>query len=198
MPGDANYYRDVIGSMLEEANRLARLVDSLLTMARADAGRVQINRATVNLYDLSQQSCALLEVLAEEKQQSLQTTGDGSVSVMADPTILGQALVNLIHNAVKFSPEEGSVTLRIVDAGKDAIVEIHDSGPGIAPEHRAQIFERFYRVDKARAREAGGAGLGLSIAQWAVNIHSGTIELECPPRGGSIFRIRLPKQSVVM
>ena len=195
MTGDANYYRDVIGSMLEEANRLTRLVESLLTMARADAGRVQLNRATVNVYDLAQQSCALLEVLAEEKQQALETSGDNSVAVMADPTILGQAFVNLIHNAVKFSPERGSVAVRIVDAGKDALVEIHDSGPGIAPEHRAHIFERFYRVDKARAREAGGAGLGLSIAEWAVKIHAGTIELECPPDGGSIFRIHLPKNS---
>jgi heavy metal sensor kinase len=193
MTGDASFYRDVIGSMLEEANRLARLVDSLLTMARADAGHVHLNRATVNLFDLAQQSCALLEVLAEEKQQALETTGDRSITVMADPTILGQALVNLIHNALKFSPEKGAVKVRIVDSGKDAIVEIQDNGPGIAPEHRTHIFERFYRMDKARAREAGGTGLGLSIAEWAVKIHTGAIELECPQGGGSIFRIHLSK-----
>jgi signal transduction histidine kinase len=137
----------------------------------------------------------LLEVLAEEKQQALETTGDHSITVMADPTILGQALVNLIHNAVKFSPEKGAVKVRIVDSGKDAIVEIQDNGSGIAPEHRTHIFERFYRMDKARAREAGGAGLGLSIAEWAVKIHTGAIELECPAGGGSIFRIHLPKNS---
>lgn len=191
MPGNADYYRDVIGSMLEETNRLTRLVDNLLTMARADAGRIQVHRTSVNLFDLANESCALIEVLADEKQQTLHTEGDQSLTVFADPTILSQALLNVIHNAVKFTPAKGSITIDIASSGKDALVEVHDSGPGIPPEHRAHIFERFYRADKARP--AGGAGLGLPIAQWAVNIHSGTIELECPATGGSTFRIRLPK-----
>ena len=193
MTGDTSYYRDVIGSMLEETNRLTRLVDSLLTMARADSGQVQIHRTMVNLLELVQESCALLEVLAEEKQQTVLTEGDQSLAVLADPTILRQALVNVIHNAVKFSVDKGAITIRIIDSGSDAVIEVQDSGPGISSEHRAHIFERFYRVDKARARAAGGAGLGLAIAQWAVNIHSGSIELDCPEVGGSIFRIRLAK-----
>jgi heavy metal sensor kinase len=193
LQGDAHYYRDVIGSMLEEANRLTHLVDSLLTMARADAGRVHLHRTGVNLYELAKEACGLLDVLAEEKQQTIQVEGDVFAAAQADQTILRQAVVNLVHNAVKFSLVNGSVRIVVGGSGKDAVIEVHDSGPGIPAEHRAHIFERFYRVDKARARAAGGAGLGLSIAQWAVAIHGGTIEVESANGGGSIFRTRLPK-----
>ena len=99
MPGDVSYYRDKIGSMLEETNRLTQLVDSLLTMARADSGRVQLHRAEVNLFNLAEETVALLEVLAEEKQQSILIDGDRATSVTADRTILRQAVVNLLHNA---------------------------------------------------------------------------------------------------
>jgi heavy metal sensor kinase len=193
MPGDLDYYRDVIGSMLEEANRLTHLVDSLLTMARADAGRIQLRRSQVNLFDLAKESCGLLDVLAEEKHQTMTVEGDRSIIVQADQTILRQALLNLIHNAVKYSPEDGSIGISISASGSSAIIDVRDTGPGIPQEHRAQVFERFYRVDRARARAAGGAGLGLSISRWAVTIHGGTIELENAPGGGSIFRISLPK-----
>jgi heavy metal sensor kinase len=151
MHGDVNYYRDVIGSMLEEANRLTHLVDSLLTMARADARRFQLHRTGVNLYELAKEACGLLDVLAEEKQQNIRVEGDIFVAVLADQTILRQAVVNLIHNAVKFSPVNGSVRVVIGKSGKDALIEVQDSGPGIPAEHRAHIFERFYRVDRARA-----------------------------------------------
>jgi heavy metal sensor kinase len=195
MPGDVSYYRDKIGSMLEETNRLTQLVDSLLTMARADSGRVQLHRVEVNLFSLAEETVGLLEVLAEEKQQTILIDGERSISVTADWTILRQALVNLLHNAVKYSPEHGDIRLRVRETEQDAIVEVEDSGPGIAPEHRTRIFERFYRVDKSRTRAAGGAGLGLSIAQWAVSAHGGTIEVQCESWSGSIFRICLPKHA---
>jgi heavy metal sensor kinase len=195
MPGDVSYYRDKIGSMLEETNRLTQLVDSLLTMARADAGRIQLNRVEVNLFDLAAETVGLLEVLAEEKQQSILIDGERSISVAADRTILRQAFVNLLHNAVKYSPEHGDIRLRIRETEQVAIVEVEDSGPGIAPEHRTRIFERFYRVDKSRTRAAGGAGLGLSIAQWAVSAHGGTIAVQCESGVGSIFRISIPKHA---
>ena len=193
MHGDVSYYRDKIGSMLEETNRLTRLVDSLLTMARADSGRVQLHRVEVNLFDLAEETVGLLEVLAEEKQQSILIDGERSISVTADRTILRQAFVNLLHNAVKYSPEHGDIQLRVRETEQDAIVEVEDSGPGIAPEHRTRIFERFYRVDKSRTRAAGGAGLGLSITQWAVLAHGGTITVQSEPGSGSIFKICLPK-----
>jgi signal transduction histidine kinase len=136
MQGDANYYRDAIGSMLEEANRLTHLVDSLLTMARADAGRIQLHRTGVNLYELAKEACGLLDVLAEEKQQTIQVEGDLYAVVLADQTILRQAVVNLVHNAVKFSPVNGSVRIAVGESGKAAVIEVHDSGPGISAEHR--------------------------------------------------------------
>ena len=192
-PGDPKYYRDTIGSMLEETNRLTRLVESLLTMSRADAGKVQLHRTETALLDLARESASLLEVLAEEKEQLLSVEGDEAVTVKADRTILRQALVNLIDNAVKYSPTKSKIVIRVTDNRREAVVEVEDSGPGIPAEHRSRIFERFYRVDKARSRAEGGTGLGLSIAQWAVTAHEGTIEVQCDPDRGSIFRIRLPK-----
>jgi len=192
-PGDTTYYRDIIGSMLEETHRLTQLVDSLLVMSRADAGRVQLHPTEVNLLALASELAGLLEVLAEEKQQTIETEGEGSLNLMADRTLLRQALVNLIDNALKYSPSGGRICIRVADQGSSAVIEVQDSGPGIPLEHRDRIFERFYRVDQARTRLAGGTGLGLSIAQWAVSVHGGTIEVHCPPGSGSIFRIRLPK-----
>jgi heavy metal sensor kinase len=191
--GDEKYYRDVIGSMLEETNRLTRLVDSLLTLSRADAGGIQLHLTDMSLLDLVRESAGLLEVLAEEKEQTLRVEGDGSLRVIADRTILRQALVNLIDNAVKYSPAGGSIRIRVMDNERDGVVEVQDSGPGIPAEHRNRIFERFYRVDKARTRAEGGTGLGLSIAQWAVTAHGGSIEVQCEPGIGSTFCLHLPK-----
>jgi len=190
--GNADDLRDVIGSMLEEAGRLTQLVDSLLTLSRADAGRIPLQHTEVPVLDLARESAALLEVLAEEKSQRLEVAGDASVTVVGDRMILRQALVNLIDNAVKYSPHGGTVQVLVSPRGGEAWIEVRDSGPGIPPEHRASVFERFYRVDRARTREEGGAGLGLSIAQWAVAVHGGSIELECDSRPGCTFRVRLP------
>ena len=190
--GNTDELRDVIGSMLEEAGRLTQLVDSLLTLSRADAGRIPLQHTEVPVLDLARESAALLEVLAEEKSQRLEVAGDASVTVVGDRMILRQALVNLIDNAVKYSPHGGTVQVLVSPRGGEAWIEVRDSGPGIPPEHRASVFERFYRVDRARTREEGGAGLGLSIAQWAVAVHGGSIELECDSRPGCTFRVRLP------
>jgi heavy metal sensor kinase len=191
--GDTRYHHDVIGSMLEEVYRLTRLVDSLLILSRADSGHFPLQRSAVPLLDLATESAVLLEVLAEEKKQSLEVVGDQTVIVSGDQLILRQALVAIIHNAVKYSPTQGSIRVRVGSENGDALIEIHDNGPGIPPEHRAKVFERFYRVDKARTREEGGAGLGLSIAEWGVKAHGGRIELECDHEPGCTFRIRLPK-----
>jgi heavy metal sensor kinase len=193
--GDEKYYRDIVGSMLEETNRLTKLVDSLLTMSRADAGRVPLHFSPVSLLELAQESSNLLEVLAEEKEQSIEIEGNAAIQVNADRTILRQALVNLIDNAVKFSPDKGYIRIQVREDGPNAVVEVQDSGPGIPLEHRSRIFERFYRVDKGRARQEGGTGLGLSIVEWAVTAHRGMVEVDCEHGSGSIFRIRLPKLS---
>ena len=189
--GDIRYHHDVIGSMLEEVNRLTHLVDSLLIFARADSGHLPLQRSEVGLLELATESAVLLEVLAEEKKQSLEIEGDKSLTIIGDRLILRQALVAIIHNAVKYSPSQGSIHVRVGAEHGDALIEIRDSGPGIPTEHRAKVFKRFYRVDKARTRDEGGSGLGLSIADWSVRAHGGQIELECYEPHGCTFRIRL-------
>jgi len=114
------------------------------------------------------------------------------LTIDGDPLILRQAFLAIIHNAVKYSPPQGSICARVKVADGDAIIEIRDSGKGIPLEHRKRVFERFYRIDKSRTRAEGGAGLGLSIAEWGVRAHGGRIELDCDPGPGCTFRIRLP------
>jgi len=191
--GDATAYREAIGSMLEEVDRLTRLVDSLLMLTRADAGTVRLKREPLPLTELIQEVVEHLRPLADEKSQRLLTEYSAPVSVQADRTTLRQALVNMLDNAIKYTPEQGEILVRVaVDDEGRGVVEVTDSGPGIPPEDREKIFERFYRPDRARSREWGGAGLGLSIAQWAVEANDGRIELESELGHGSTFRVVLP------
>jgi heavy metal sensor kinase len=186
-------YRDVIGSMLEEVDRLTRLVESLLVLSRADAGNVQLQRANVPLLGLAKEASSLVEVLADEKQQQIVVQGDATAIVSADRLILRQAVVNLLDNAIKYSPAGSQILVRVRSSENGAVtLEVADQGPGVPPEHRSHIFDRFYRVDSARTREWGGAGLGLSIAQWAVVAHAGEIGLESVQGSGSTFWICLP------
>jgi heavy metal sensor kinase len=190
--GSRAEYRDIIGSMLEEVNRLTSLVDNLLTISRADAGSLQLQLVRIPVMDLAREAAALFEIMAEEKSLDLVLEGDELAVVQGDPLFLRQALVNLLHNAVKYSPVGGTIAVRIYRNTDAVIVEIEDSGPGVPLEDRARIFDRFYRVDKARWRESGGAGLGLSITKWVVEAHSGKIELESGLKEGCLFRIELP------
>jgi heavy metal sensor kinase len=193
-PGqDPAAYREVIGSMLEEVDRLTHLIDCLLLLSRADTGQIRLNREPLSLAGLVRECCDLLEVLAEEKRQAVQIRNDASVMVSADRSILRQALMNVIDNAIKYSPEEGRIVVRTnATAANEAVVEVIDTGPGIASEHQPHVFERFYRVDRSRSREMGGVGLGLAITRWAVEAHDGRVELESAPDAGCVFRIVLP------
>ena len=191
---DEAAYREINGSMLEETDRLAQLVDSLLLLCRADGGPPALHLAPVDLGRLAQEAAAKLEVLAEEKHQILTTEALGPVAVDADRVVLHQALMNLLDNAIKHSPGGAHVRVVVRERAETPVVEVIDTGPGIAPEHREAIFRRFYRIDPARSREAGDAGLGLCIARWAVEVHGGEIELETEAGQGSTFRIVLPRR----
>jgi heavy metal sensor kinase len=186
-------YRDIVGSMLEEVNRLTSLVENLLTISRADSGHIQLQRTVVPIMDLARESVGLFEILIEEKSQHAILEGDERLQIEGDRVVLRQALVNIVHNAVKYSPAGEVISVRVTNgnAGQVAI-EIQDNGPGIPPDDQPKVFDRFYRVDKARWRESGGAGLGLSIAKWAVEAHGGTIALSSEPNKGCIFYISLP------
>lgn len=191
--GSRAEYRDIVGSMLEEVNRLTSLVDSLLTISRADAGHLQLHRTAAPMMEVAREAVALLDILTEEKSLHVLLEGDEHAQVHGDRLFLRQALVNILHNAVKYSPVGGTISVRIQNGGhKRVLIDVQDSGPGIPAEDRAKVFDRFYRVDKARWRESGGAGLGLAIAKWAVEAHGGAIDLTSAPNQGCTFRISLP------
>jgi heavy metal sensor kinase len=190
---DAAACRETISSMLEEADRLTKLVDSLLVLSRADSAAVQLNPEPSDLAALAIEVADWIQVLAEEKGQSLEIDAPIPVVALVDRGTLRQALINLMDNAVKYTPDGGHirVAVRATSAG-EAVVEVIDDGPGIAEEHQGRIFDRFYRIDRGRSREMGGTGLGLAITRWAVEINRGRVELECREGPGSIFRIVLP------
>jgi heavy metal sensor kinase len=191
--GSTEHYRDVIASMLEEAARLTRLVDSLLALCRADSGQVRLEPVTIAAAPFAREVASFLEALAEEKNIRVHVEGDDNVTVHADPAILRQVLVNLLDNAIKHSPHGSSIEMRVAGVdGYAAAIEVRDHGPGIPAQHRERVFDRFYRIDEARSRDEGGAGLGLAIAKWGAETHGGRLELECPTNGGCIFRIALP------
>jgi heavy metal sensor kinase len=192
-PQDAGRYREAIGSMLEEVDRLSRLVGSLLVLSRADAGPA-LRRRPIRLLDLANEAAALLEILADEKGQRIEVHGDAAVTAEVDGLILRQALINLIDNAIKYSPREGRIQIDVMkDESGAAVMGVSDQGPGVPVGDRARVFERFYRIDEARSREDGGAGLGLSIALWAVQAHGGKIDIQSREGAGSTFRIILPE-----
>jgi heavy metal sensor kinase len=186
-------YRDIIGSMLEEVNRLTSLIDSLLTISRADSGHIQLHKTVVPMMALAREAAGLFEVLVDEKSLRLILDGDEQAQVEGDRLFLRQALVNILHNAVKYSPIGEAITVSIRSGpANQVVIDVQDNGPGIPLEDQAKVFDRFYRVDKARWRESGGAGLGLSIAKWAVEAHGGSIGLQSEYSRGCIFRIGLP------
>jgi len=186
-------YRDTIGSMLEEVNRLTGIVEKLLALSRADAGQIQMQVSVFPLKALVREAASLLEVLIEDKQLTFCLTGDDNICVEADRLYLRQAVVNILHNAVKYTLTGGSIDARIVCRGSSqAELSITDTGPGIAPQHAAKIFDRFYRIDESRAGTDLGGGLGLSISKWAVEANNGEIGVTSSLGQGATFWIRLP------
>lgn len=195
---DAEKYRDIIGSMLEEVGKLTAMVDTLLTIAHADSGAIQLQQSTFPLRDLVEEAVAVVSVLAEDKEQTLSVTGDRGVLVRGDRSFLRMALVNLLDNAVKYSPSGSTIRVFFHPAsanpGPPEFVElaIEDEGPGIPEAAQQRVFDRFYRLDEARTRDSGGFGLGLPIAKWAVEAHGGNIDVKPASRTGAIFCIKLP------
>lgn len=185
-------FRQSIGAMLEEAQRLQDLVDSLLTLARAEADQQPLNRVPVELGALTREVVESLRILADEKRQQLAAELNGEVPIVGDAALLRHALLNLVHNAIRYTPDGGRITVRCLRRDREAVIEVADTGEGIAPEQQAKVFERFYRVDKSRSRAEGGAGLGLAITKLAVERHGGRIELESIKGQGSTFRVLLP------
>jgi len=185
-------YREVIGSMLEEVDRLTRLVENLLMLTRGESGRLQLSLEMVDLGRLTAGVAEHMRVLAEERDQELVVDVARGVRAECDPGILRQALVNVLDNAIKYTPRKGSIHVAVRGApGSENVIEVRDTGPGIPAAHRERVFDRFYRVDEGRSRSAGGTGLGLATARWAVEANRGHIEVVSEEGEGSSFRIVL-------
>jgi heavy metal sensor kinase len=188
-------YKEAIGSMLEEVDRLTRLVDTLLQLSRGDAGTIRLRWEVFDLGDLARDVASSLALLADERQQRLDVVAAPGVCVSADRLVLRDAVTNVVDNAIKYSRLRATIEVRVDGGREHATLSVTDEGTGIPPEHRDRIFDRFYRIDQGRSREMGGTGLGLAIARWAVEANGGHISLE-PATAGSVFRITLPRSAV--
>jgi heavy metal sensor kinase len=189
---DESAYREIIGSMLEEVDRLSLLVDRLLTLSRADTGKSQLTADIVALPELAEEVVDQLGVLAEEKNQTVRVRFEIVPRWIGDRMVLRQALLNLVDNAIKYSPIGSPIEVHVGQSAEGVFIDVVDAGPGIPQDLQARIFDRFYRVDEARSRENGGTGLGLAIAKWAVEANGGRLTLEpTNGTGGSRFRITL-------
>jgi heavy metal sensor kinase len=196
--GDGEY-REALRHVLLEAERSTVLVEELLTLARADSGRETLHIASVDLSTIVREAGERWQELMATRNLtfSRKTTG-AEVSVLGDRNALQRLLTLLLDNAVKYTPAPGTIELQLETRGSSAMIRVRDSGIGIAGEDQSKIFERFYRVDKARSRDLNGAGIGLAIAQWIVQQHRGSITVESLPGKGSTFVVELPLQAAQM
>lgn len=184
--------RDTIGSSLEETERLARIVESLLAISRLDAGEAQMERIRFDLAELTSTTVEQMRLLAEDRRIALSCETNGNVTVEGDRARLKQVLVNLVDNAIKYTPEGGAVKVTGGIENQRGWLQVEDNGTGIPAEALAHLFERFYRVDKARSRQMGGTGLGLAIVKSIVTAHDGQVTVESTEGSGSQFRVELP------
>ena len=185
-------YEEAIGSMLEEVDRMSSLVDTLLRLSHGDAGTIRLSREPLDFGQLTRDVAASLGILAEERNQKLTVEAASALTIAADRLVLREAVTNVLDNAIKYSPDGSTISIRVARVGNQAELAIGDQGPGIPPEHRERVFHRFFRLDQSRTRDDGGAGLGLAIAKWAVEIHGGQIAVHERSGGGSEFRIIVP------
>jgi heavy metal sensor kinase len=184
--------QQLLGSVLEECERLTRLTDQLLALSREDAGLCQPLREKVELGSLVHNAVETMRPAALAKGLELRDVRNRQVFVMGDEARLRQVFYNLLDNAIKYTPDGGNIDVNVGQDSDRAIVTVQDTGIGIPPEHIPAVFDRFYRVDKARSREQGGTGLGLSIARSIIQAHNGQIELESGPGQGTTFTVILP------
>ena len=180
----------------KHASRLTLLIDDLLLLARLDSDRVELNLQPVRLRDAAQEAVDYSVLRAKSRNVSLENRVPVEVVAHADPDRLQQVLGNLIDNAIKYGRADGRVVVqgRVIDPQRVEL-SVRDDGPGIPPEATSRIFERFYRVDKARSREQGGTGLGLAIVKNVVLAHGGEVRVESAPGAGAEFFITLPASS---
>jgi len=181
----------VIEEVLVEVERMTDLTESLLMLTRGDSGVLQLELSEISTLQLVEDVVGLLSVLAEEKRQTLSIKGEDT-RLNADYTLIRQAIMSLLHNAIQYSGKDEFIELKILSDQDEVSIRVEDQGPGIPLMHREKIFDRFYKVDLSRFRTAGGSGLGLSIVQWIARMHNGKITyFDNAPRG-AVFELTLP------
>ncbi len=187
--------RERAASQLDELRRLARIVDGLTLLAKADAGQVALKLEPVRLDELVRDNFADAQILAEPQGIGVELTVCEEITVRGDRHRLRQLLLNLADNAVKYNQPQGHVTMSLRRAGDTAEFTIANTGPGVAAESLPRVFDRFYRGDPAHSHEVDGCGLGLSIAKWIVSAHKGTIQIESAPAQLTTVTVRLPLEA---
>ena len=190
-------WRDRLGSVLEEVDRLTNIVEGLFAISRLDAGEATAEWMELDLAQLVSATADQMSLLAEDKRIKLTCSGSFGVWVQGDRARLKQVVVNLLDNAIKYTPEGGTVQLTVSTQNGKAILDVVDNGIGIPPQALPRVFERFFRVDTARSRDQGGAGLGLSIVKSICTAHHGNVEATSAPGQGSRFRVELPRVPAV-
>jgi heavy metal sensor kinase len=186
-------YRETLSQILHETDRVSQLIENLLALARADSGGTQIQMERADMGAILAEACEKSRLLAEEKGVALSRNGAASpVWVQANASSIERLFLIVLDNAVRYTPGGGKIDVKLGSDEGFAVAEIRDSGIGISAEDMPHIFDRFYRADRARTREPGGAGLGLAIGQWIAQAHGGEIRVESEMAKGSSFKVRLP------
>ena len=181
--------------MLEETYRLGRLVEELLMLSRWENGRIQPASESLDLARLAREVADQLAVLAEERQVALEVSLPAPIMIRADATMVRQAVMNVLDNAIKYTRLGTGVRIWADSSETHHRLVVDDEGPGIPEKHRAFVAERFYRIDDGRARDSGGTGLGLSITQWALNAHDGRLQIGDSPTGGARIGLVFPRDA---
>lgn len=187
--------RDRISSLLEETDRLIGITEGLFALSRLDAGEAQREMVKLDLATLAATTVEQMSLLADEKQIELTCSAGGRVTIAGDQARLKQVIVNLLDNAIKYTPVQGKISVTIDTADRRARLKVDNTGPGIPPEAISKVFDRFFRVDEVRSREVDGAGLGLSIVHSICTAHGGTVHAENLTGGGCRFTAEIPLAS---
>ena len=191
---DAQEYRAALGLVAEQGRRLSRLVDDMFTLARADAGHAPLQKRTFYLDELTAEIARAGTQIGTARGVTVVVDGGGETPFHADEELLRRLLTNLVDNAIRYSPDGGTVRLSLDCDAQWCRMAVSDAGPGIPADARAHIFDRFYRADgRARRLSHGdGAGLGLAIGRWIAEAHGGSLTLERSGADGSVFVVKLP------
>jgi len=191
-PRSPDVYRQSLELIKDEAERLSRIVEDLFILARQPLDLPAIIKESVDLNETVKDCVRAAKVLAVRKNLELRLTEAPRLILTGDEHLLKRMVLNLLDNAVKYTPAGGEIRVELSGRNGHAQVVVRDTGVGISEKDQLHVFDRFYRVDKARSRTLGGAGLGLSIVHWIVEAHGGTVTVESSPGEGSTFTVKLP------